>query len=295
MSVLPKVSIVVPVFNGARFLREAIDSALRQTYPNIEVVVVNDGSRDDGETDAIARAYGTRIQYHTKPNGGVASALNHAIGVMTGEYFSWLSHDDLYTPNKIACQIEHLRRLAFPTCVLWCDFVQIDETGVESSVVRSAPSPGRSFRSQAIPGGLVHGCSLLIPRICFEQCGTFREDLRTTQDYDLFFRISRDFTFIHAPEVLVKGRQHAHQGSRTIRSHRSEGESLCRWLFDELMHVDFASEGHTARARYASEYALTMMRRRLVQTSAHAASVAVTELVQAFSGWRLWNFARRGL
>ncbi len=79
MSFNPNVSIVIPVYNGANFLAEAIDSALMQSYNNIEVIVVNDGSCDDGKTEAIANSYGNRIRYFHKENGGVATALNLGI------------------------------------------------------------------------------------------------------------------------------------------------------------------------------------------------------------------------
>ena len=98
----PLVSIVIPVYNGAEYMREAIDSALAQTYKNIEVIVVNDGSKDN--TDEIARSYGEKIRYFKKENGGVSTALNLAIQNMQGEYFSWLSHDDVYLPEKIERQ-----------------------------------------------------------------------------------------------------------------------------------------------------------------------------------------------
>ena len=75
----PLVSIVIPFYNGENFLREAIDSALAQTYKNIEVIVVNDGSRDEGKTREIALSYGDRIRYFEKQNGGCATALNHGI------------------------------------------------------------------------------------------------------------------------------------------------------------------------------------------------------------------------
>ena len=91
----PKVSIIIPVYNGANYVSEAIDSALAQTYKNIEIIVVNDGSSDDGATEKIAKSYGDRIRYFAKENGGVSSALNFGIRQMTGEWFSWLSHDDL--------------------------------------------------------------------------------------------------------------------------------------------------------------------------------------------------------
>src|SRR5256885_962105 len=94
----PLVSIVIPVYNGSNFLRQAIDSALAQTYQNREIIIVNDGSRDDGKTEAAALSYGDKIRYAAKPNGGCGSALNHGIGLMRGDYFSWLSHDDVYYP-----------------------------------------------------------------------------------------------------------------------------------------------------------------------------------------------------
>ena len=95
----PLVSIIIPVYNGSNYVKEAIDSALAQTYKNIEVIVVNDGSTDN--TEKIVKSYGDKIRYFYKENGGVASALNLAIENSKGEYISWLSHDDVYYPNKI--------------------------------------------------------------------------------------------------------------------------------------------------------------------------------------------------
>ena len=102
---LPLVSIIIPVYNGSNYMREAIDSALAQTYPNIEIIVINDGSNDNGATEKIALGYGEKITYIKKENGGVSSALNAGIEAMHGEYFSWLSHDDKYLPEKIETQV----------------------------------------------------------------------------------------------------------------------------------------------------------------------------------------------
>ena len=90
----PLVSIVIPVFNGENYLKDAIDSAINQTYSNCEIIVVNDGSSD--ATEKIAKSYGKKIRYYKKENGGVSTALNLGLEKMTGDYFSWLSHDDLY-------------------------------------------------------------------------------------------------------------------------------------------------------------------------------------------------------
>ena len=107
----PLVSIIIPVYNGANYLGQAIDSALNQTYKNIEIIVVDDGSNDNGSTKAIANAYGERIHYYYKENGGTGAAINYGISLMHGEYVSWLSHDDLYKPDKIEKQVAFAEKI----------------------------------------------------------------------------------------------------------------------------------------------------------------------------------------
>ena len=104
----PLVSIIIPIYNGSNYCEQAICSALNQTYKNIEVIVINDGSNDDGLTRNICQKYSNKIFYYEKENGGVSSALNLGISKMKGEYFCWLSHDDTYTNNKIETQINYM-------------------------------------------------------------------------------------------------------------------------------------------------------------------------------------------
>ena len=125
----PKVSIIIPVYNGSLYMREAINSALSQTYRNIEVIVVNDGSNDEGKTKDIALSYGGQIRYFEKENGGVSTALNLGIQNMSGEYFSWLSHDDKYLPDKVEKQIKTLLKVPDKNAVCICRDKQIDKNG----------------------------------------------------------------------------------------------------------------------------------------------------------------------
>jgi glycosyltransferase involved in cell wall biosynthesis len=105
----PLVSIIIPTYNGSNYMKYAIDSALAQTYANVEVVVVNDGSCDDGKTDEIAKSYGGKIVYiNREQNMGIAYTLNEGVGAMSGEYFAWLSHDDVYLQNKIEAHVHFL-------------------------------------------------------------------------------------------------------------------------------------------------------------------------------------------
>jgi glycosyltransferase involved in cell wall biosynthesis len=242
----PLVSIVIPVYNGADYLDGAIRSALAQTYPHIEVVVVNDGSSDGGATERIALGYGDRIRYVAKPNGGVATALNAGIEAMRGEYFSWLSHDDLYTPDKVQAQVEALARLGPADAVVYSAFEEFDEHG--EVLGDTLAGGGHDDILMWVLETRLHGCTLLVPRRAFERVGGFNPALRSTQDNEMWLRIAlAGFPFHYLPRVLVRSRQHPGQGSRTITGHAREREQWYLWSIDAV--------GPAARARLAGRMA----------------------------------------
>lgn len=213
----PKVSIVIPVYNGSNYLAEAIESALGQTHQNIEVLVVNDGSSDGGATRRVAERYAGRIRYVEKPNGGVASALNFGIAQMTGEYFSWLSHDDLYRPDKIALQLDCLAQSAHDRDVIVYGGCAVFTQDPEVLQPVNVPDAGRKyFRYLLITSSAVHGCTLLIPKAAFREL-QFDEAKPTTQDYDMWFRLASTFDFVRLDRTMVLARQHPEQDSVTKR------------------------------------------------------------------------------
>jgi glycosyltransferase involved in cell wall biosynthesis len=213
----PKVSIVIPVYNGANFLTEAIDSALSQSYSNIEIIVINDGSDDSNETDKLARSYGNTIQYYHKKNGGVASALNLGIRKMRGDYFSWLSHDDVYDNKKIETQIDYLKKRGSKEIITFSNFKQIDgKSRVINEIRINNKYIGNIFLT--ILSLTIHGCTLLVPRKCFETIGGFSEDLMTVQDNHMWLKMAKaGYRFEYIPDFLVKCRIHAQQTSNRLR------------------------------------------------------------------------------
>ena len=222
-----KVSIIIPVYNGEDYMREAIDSALNQTYKNIEVIVVNDGSKD--KTDEIAKSYGDKIVYLKKENGGVSTALNLALEKMTGDYFSWLSHDDRYYPQKIECEMKYLETngLIGKKVILYSDYDIMDS---ESKVYLTAVKEHDELMKKpeyCLLRGAINGLTLLIPRQAFDECGNFRTDLRCVQDYVLWEKMMRaGYLYIHIPEVLVTTRIHQMQQGNTSPVMVSEGEAF---------------------------------------------------------------------
>ena len=182
----PKVSIIIPVYNGSNYLKEAIDSALAQTYKNTEIIVVNDGSNDKGATEKIAKSYGKKIRYFNKENGGVATALNFGIEKMTGEYFSWLSHDDIYYPEKVEKQVEVLSKLENKETIIYSNVEYINEFSETINITRYEDLySSRQLSSGVLPvlKGLTNGCTMMIPKQLFKESGNFNEKLITCNDY----------------------------------------------------------------------------------------------------------------
>ena len=228
MSYKPLVTIIIPVYNGSNYLSEAIKSAIAQTYENVEIIVINDGSNDNGKTRYVALSFGSAINYLEKSNGGVASALNVGIANMKGDYFSWLSHDDIYYPNKIQTQIDFFSfNPAVRNSILYSDFEIVDQDLNILHQSELKKSDAANFSYWLTTNSDVHGCTLLIPKSCFLEVGNFPENLMHTQDYSLWFKFSKHFNFVLQKEILVQSRQHVNQGSK-VENLNSERRSEIR-------------------------------------------------------------------
>lgn len=233
---LPLVSIIIPVYNGSDWMAVAIDSALAQTYPKVEVIVVNDGSTDGGKTAAIAESYGKRIRYIAQTNGGVGSALNTGIATMRGAYFSWLSHDDVYLPEKIATQMHAISKFDEDVVIFGNVRLIDNHSDTIEDIYFSARFSEEDEPFWYVLAILLSGCSMLIPRVCFDTCGLFNPALPTTQDYDLWFRIAARYRFVCTPDIHTLSRQHADQGSRAI-GHLDEVTLMFLRFISELPNV----------------------------------------------------------
>jgi glycosyltransferase involved in cell wall biosynthesis len=254
MNYHPKVSIIIPVYNGSNYLSESINCALTQTYSNIEVIVVNDGSCDNGASEQIAQRYGDKIRYFAKQNGGVSSALNLGISKATGEWISWLSHDDLYYPNKIEKQVVFLNDLLkkdpstdLNKTVVFCDGELIDANGrllFRYDQRQNHTEDNLELMLRNIMHNYLGGNTFLLPIECFKDIGSFNEELRTVQDFDFWYRLLfAKYRFCNVKEILVKGRIHGAQVTFTQAAKgRQEMKGFYqRFLKDLSSHKDFSS------------------------------------------------------
>ena len=235
-----KVSIIIPAYNASNYLDEAIQCALKQTYKNIEIIVVNDGSNDDNKTRAVADKYKNEIKYYEQKNGGVSSALNSGIKIMTGEYFSWLSHDDLYDYKKIEKQMKYIYREKDDDLIIGCLHSFVDKNAellFNGKYIDNRKNYQNQRPLKYLFEGYINGCDLLINKKLFEKYGLFDEKLKTTQDYDMWFRLlkNKNSKLLIVPEYLVKSRCHEEQVSKAkIEYHVKECEQLWQGMINSL-------------------------------------------------------------
>lgn len=215
----PLVTILIPVYNGSDYVSDAIESALAQTYKNIEILVVNDGSNDENATEKIVLSYGEKVKYIKKKNGGVSSALNIGIQNMKGDYMSWLSHDDMYLPEKIEKQV---KKISGKDDIILCSgsLMDAERKPIAYRIKRLEGNySGTELYREFLKGYILNGLGFLIPKRAFEKCGLFDESMRYLQDLDLWMRMMlMDFNFICMPEQLVVSRVHGQQVTNTARS-----------------------------------------------------------------------------
>jgi glycosyltransferase involved in cell wall biosynthesis len=203
---MPRVSIIVPAYNSARFLGAALDSVLRQTYRDWEVVVV-DSSTDETRSIVEERfpSFGGRMRYQFQPSRGQAAARNAAIHTATGQFIAMLDADDMWLPNRLERGMAVLDRDR-GVGLVHSRVMRID--GGEN-VIEMPPAPHPKYQAGMIAGHLytrrahVLCATVLLRRECLDSVGCFDEQMRATEDRDLWFRIARLFPFAYVDEPLA--------------------------------------------------------------------------------------------
>lgn len=206
---------IIPTFNRAAFLREAIDSVLAQTEKDFELIVVDDGSTD--ATRDVVESYGERVRYFFQPNAGASAARNCGIKNARGQFIAFLDSDDLWQPKKLSRQIAWMK--AHPEIMLcYTDEIWI-RRGVRVNQKKIHAKTGGWIYPLCLPRCIISPSSVLMRRELFEAVGVFDEQLPICEDYDLWLRVASRFEvgFLVAP-LLVKRGGHADQ-----LSHREFG------------------------------------------------------------------------
>lgn len=237
------VSLVIPAYNHARYLDQAIRSVLDQDYPRVELIVIDDGSTD--HTRAVLAPYTGRFHWETQPNAGQACTLNKGWRMGRGEILGYLSADDLLRPGCVRAAVETLE--ARPDIVLtYCDFELIDP---HSRVVRTVRTAEFDYREMVVNLVCAPGPGVFFRRAAFQRAGDWDPALRQMPDYEYWLRLGLLGPFARIPRTLAAFR--VHEGSATYSAAPPErAEEPVRILdgYFKLAGVPVPLRGEKARA-----------------------------------------------
>lgn len=209
----PLVSVIIPAYNAEDFIGKTLESVISQTYKNIEVLVVDDGSKD--RTPEIVKSFtqkDQRVRLLQQSNAGVAAARNLGLANSGGEFIAPIDADDIWYPQNIEKQVECMLQAELSVGLVYAWSAYIDEQGLLTGGSKISSEEGEVYIS-LIRGNFIGNTSAaLIRRTCFEQIGGFNSQLRAQnaqgcEDWDLYLRIAEFYQFRVVPEFLIGYRQ----------------------------------------------------------------------------------------
>lgn len=208
---MTEVSVIIPTYNSARYIVEAVESVLAQTFKDFEILVIDDGSTD--ETEEVMRQYERVLRYIRQSNGGVAVARNRGIKEARGKYVGFLDADDTWFEDKLERQIDALRS-RIDSRVCYSAFTLADSELKPLGTVHSK-RVGATLEDLLMRGNIVGSiCTVLCERSLFETTGGFDERLSQCADWDMWVRLAAHTEFLYLQEPTVTYRQHGSNMSR---------------------------------------------------------------------------------
>jgi len=212
----PLVSVIIPNYNYGHFLAQTVDSVLAQTYENVEIIVVDDGSTDDSAR--VLDGYGEKIRWYRQANKGVSEARNRGIAESKGEILAFLDSDDVWLSQKIEKQVEVFQADA-NVGLVHCCYVDFGNDGrlLEEHLEGLAGSVAEEmirYQRAVIIGG---GSAVAVRRSVYEAVGGFDQTVAPAEDWEFYFRAARRYKVGFVPEILMKYRQHGGNNHLNIK------------------------------------------------------------------------------
>ncbi len=205
---IPKVSVIIPAYNAMNFLPQTVESVLKQTFTNFEILIVNDGSKDNIKEWYENNIKDPRVKLISQENKGLSAARNLGIAVTKGEYIAFLDADDLWKPKKLEKQVRCFEKDPKVGLVYtWTAF--IDELDNPIGRIISSNIEGNAWEKMVVNDKISNGSSAMVRRICFDKVGLFDSNVNSTSDRDMWIRIAEHYSFAVVKEPLTLYRRHS--------------------------------------------------------------------------------------
>lgn len=210
------VSVIIPTYNYGRFIRDAIESALAQTYPALEILVIDDGSTDD--TESIVANFGDRVRYVKQANAGVCSARNRGAAESSGQYVAFMDSDDMWLATKLEKQMAVFTRDP-EIKLMHCGMREFDsETGKTLRILIDGKDGWVADGLLLWEGPVIigPGGTIVVDRRIFDDVGGFDPTLKVGEDWDFCYRVARTYKVGFVAEPLVEYRSHSAAAHRNV-------------------------------------------------------------------------------
>lgn len=274
---IPQLTILMPVYNSEKFLREAIDSILTQTFSNFEFIIINDGS--DDESDKIIRSYKDgRIRYYqNEKNKGIAYTLNRGIDLARTELIARMDADDICYSDRLKIQFEFI--MAHPGGALYsCAVIEVDE---QRQFIRQNDFHPAHFYYNLTFANWIYHSSMIYRKACVEAIGKYT--VQYSEDWELAWQLSRHYKIYHQPELLLEYRLSSHslcrdtkkteynkamfeQKQRNISYYMGEKVQLELLVLEAITNVEAtAKKNHSIFQVLKCAKALTSITRKILQ------------------------------
>lgn len=219
---MPLISVVIPVYNGEKTIKETIESVLKQTFCDWELIVINDGSRDR-TLEIIQSISEPRLKVFTYPNAGLSASRNRGISLARGEYISFLDADDLWTTDKLEAQLQALQNNP-KAAVAYSWSSCIDESGNTFRPGGNLTYTGDVYLYLLLINFVENGSNVLIRTQALKEVGNFDETLTSCEDWDMWLRLAAKYEFVAVEKPQILYRISANSMSANLL--RMEAESM---------------------------------------------------------------------
>jgi glycosyltransferase involved in cell wall biosynthesis len=249
---MPLISVIIPVYNGEKTLKETIESVLHQTFSDFELIVINDGSQDS-TLDILSKISDPRLRVFSYSNAGLAATRNRGFAHSSGEFIAFLDADDLWTADKLERQLAALQ--ANPEAAVaysWTDY--IDESNKFLRRGSHLTWNGDVYQKLLVINFLENGSNPLIRREALTEVGGFYEAINTAADWDMWLRLAAHYHFVAVPSPQILYRQPVNSMSSNVYRQEAEG----------LQVIERAFHQAPASLQYLKPYSLANLYKYLI-------------------------------
>jgi glycosyltransferase involved in cell wall biosynthesis len=229
---MPLISVIIPVYNGEKTIKETIDSVLMQTFEDLEVIIINDGSQDS-TLNIVSSVQDCRIKVFSYDNAGISISRNRGFFHSSGEFISFLDADDLWTPDKLEAQLKALQ--ANPEAAVAYSWVNyIDESSQFFRIGNHQTLNGNVYEKLLVHNLLENGSNPLIRRQALTEVGGFDPSFSSAADWDMWLRLAARYPFVAVPSPQILYRMSGSSMSSNILKMEAECVQLIEKAFNQV-------------------------------------------------------------